>query len=129
MQMSSYKKDRREQAIKKKKRKRNVIIAVVSVVVLALVAVTVITVMSSIGTETYSDGQQSIKLNSDGSFTAALYHIRYDGTYVRTGDSIELTYDFGGTTATVFAQLDGDSLYLPIEWDDSHGHGNVLTKR
>ena len=127
--MAVDKKHRREEAIRKSKRKRNIIIAVVSATVLALAAAIIFTVVLSAGTYTYTDGIQILTLHPDGTFTAILYHgERYTGSFVRHDDRIELTYG-GDLPVTANARLDGDSLTLPLEWDDSHNHGRVLTLR
>ena len=126
--MPSVKKNRREKAIKKAKLKRNILIAVIGVLVLGTAAAIIISAIISSGTETYSDGSgQSLNLYSNGTFDASLYHgNKYSGTYVRNESGVELTYN---EYMTVQAWIDGDTLYLPAEWDDGHGHGSTLTKR
>ena len=123
--MSNTKTARREQAIKQAKRKKIVLIAVAVSVVMIAAIISVSTLLIG-GAETYSDGHQIITLSADGSFTASLAHeTRYSGTYERISGGVMFTY--GGRTA--FAEVEGDELELPHEWNDGHGHGSHLTKR
>ena len=124
--MASNKKARRELAQKKAKQKKILIFSIGGALILAIAAVIIVTAVNAANTETYSSTGQSIRLNANGEFSASLFHgSTYGGTYEKTDGSVIFTY--GETTA--IAMLDGDTLFLPPEWDDGHGHGSVLTRR
>ena len=124
--MKSTKRARRELAAKKASRKRIFLIIVAAAVALAAASAIIIGAVYSANLETYSDGYATIELRPDGRFTASLYHNEnYNGTYVKTADRVEFTYD----AVTISTELDGNSLRIPYEWEDGHGHGSLLPKR
>ena len=125
--MKEDKKTRRELAVKKAKRKKLIIIIAASAVVLALVALIVISTFNSANTIEYSDAYgQSFLLRPNGQFIARTFHGNtFGGTYDTFENGYLITYS--GTTGIVW--VEGDTLYLPTEWDDGHGHGNALTLR
>ena len=124
--MAKDKKVKRELAAKKAKQKRNIIIAICAVIALLLVAAVIFNAVQSARTEVYTRGNASITLRPNGEFTAILFHgERLSGTYVKSEDSVAFTHI--GTT--VIGELEGNTLHLPEEWDDGHGHGYIFTKR
>jgi len=128
--MALSKKARRQQALARKKRKKIIIITAVAVVVVAIVVVVVVLLVGSAGTETYSDGSQTIRFLPDGTFTAKLSHGRsFSGTYSNTTQGNMTIVSFTSSGVTVNGEVEGGLLYLPHEWDDGHGHGAVLTKK
>ena len=121
---------RRELAQKKAKQKKMIIIAVVVVVVLAIAAFAIITAIQAAGTETYTDGHQTVVLKPNGTFTADLYHdAHYSGTYTmdKQGDWPLVTLTYGNNTSTV--EIIEGAFTLPADWQDDHGHGSVLYKK
>ena len=126
-------KDARRELAKKqaKQRKTTITITVAAVVALALVAVIVIFAVRSARTETYTDGEQSVQLLPDGTFTAIISHgTEYSGTYIKTEQegSTLVTY----TTAvgqTVSGEIANDQLLIPAAWLDEHSHNSVLPKK
>jgi len=126
----SKQQDRRERAIKKAKRQKTIAIASIAVVALALIAFGIYSAISSAGTETYSDGSQVIKLRPDATFTASLSHgEKYSGSYTKTEQEGKTVIAFTGNEKTVYGEIDGANLRIPIEWQDDHGHGDTLKKR
>ena len=119
---------KRELAIKKAKRKKAIIIVVVSVVALALVVALVISAVTSAMTEVYTDGSTTIELRPSGRFSAKMYHQdTYSGTYAKSADGTSVTFTYSGLS--VVGRIEGNTLHLPSEWDDGHGHGTVLPKK
>jgi len=128
--MAMSKKARRQKALARKKRKKIIIITAVAVVVVAIVVVAVVLLVGSAGTETYSDGSQTIQFLPDGTFTATLSHSRsFSGTYAKTEQGDITIVAFTSSGVTVNGEIEGGLLYIPHEWDDGHGHGAVLTKK
>ena len=124
------KKVKREMEAKQAKTKKVIVISAVVVVFLAIAALFVYDAVMKSGTEFYSDGHQSVRLFSDGTFTAELYHgVRYSGTYekIGQGDDFSIAYTSGDVTVT--GEVTGRLLHIPEEWQDDHGHGTVLTKQ
>ena len=79
--------------------------------------------------DVYSDGSQTIRLVSDGSFTAVLSHNkRLNGTYSKKTENnrIVISFTADGKTSTGF--IADNALHFPEEWEDGHHHGNVLPK-
>ena len=122
--MAKNKKARAELAQKKAKDKRKKLILISAGAGLALVGIILFGLVTAARTERYGDGNASIELRPSGRFSATLYHERFSGTYTRMDGAIAFTVD--GVTVT--AELDGELLFLPEEWDDDHGHGSVLFK-
>jgi len=106
---------------------KNVIKMAIAVIAAALL---ILSCSQKARTETFSDGGQSVLLFTNGTFTARLAHnVRKNGTYVRNVDenmTIILFYIDGKVS---FGRIENDNLYFPEDWDDSHGHGNVLPRR
>jgi len=62
-------------------------------------------------------------LRKSGSFTAQLAHYSFKGTYAESGQTIVFTVD----GEDVEGSISGEILTLPLEWEDGHGHGLILT--
>ena len=120
---------RRELARKKAKRNRMIAITVVSAVLLIAATLITYTVIQNSLAEVYTDGEQTVSLRPNGRFRAELAHENYRGSYKKTEEDgatvVTLTYG----KASVVAHLYDDQMELPEEWNDDHGHGDVLTKK
>ena len=124
--MATNKKAKREEELKKAKRNKMITIIAVAAAVVILAGAIILKMMLPDGTEKYSDGGQTVNLRSDGTFNATLYHnAQYNGTYEKVSGGVNFTYD--GQTA--FAPIQGNTMELPEEWGDDHGHGSILTKQ
>ena len=124
------KKTRRELAKKKAKMRKIIIILSVVIVVIAAAAVVTISMIISAGTDTYTDGHQTVKLRSNGRFVAELHHDeKFRGTYSmeQQGNWPVIAFTTGGET--VYGQFMEDNLLLPDAWHDDHGHNTVLPKK
>jgi len=124
------KKARRELARKKARRRKLIIILTVIVIVLAVAAIVTISTIMNAGTDTYTDGDQFVKLRPNGRFVANLHHDeKYRGTYEITeqGNWPVIAFTTGGET--IYGQFMEDNLFLPDAWQDDHGHNSVLTKK
>jgi len=123
-------KARRKQALARARRKRIIIRSAVGLVALALAVLVTLYVIQRVGTETYSDGTQIVKLSSDGTFTASLYHgSYYSGTYAKSSRDGVTTVAFTSGGVTYEGEIDGKILHIPHEWEDDHGHGGVMAKQ
>ena len=117
---------RLEQERLKAKKKRITTVVCIAAAVFLIAALIVTNVLLSSGTEVYTDGQQTITLRPNGTFTAKLAHnVRYRGKYTRE----ENTIVFSADGQYYFAYITGDVIHPPEEWDDGHGHGGSLTKK
>ena len=124
------KKERRDLAIKQARRKKIVILAVVLLVILSLVAYFVITAIMSSGAEVFSDGFQTVSLQSNGNFIANLAHsVTYRGTYTLSEQNDITIVSFTHSGVTVESEIENEQLSLPEAWWDTCGHGTVLPKR
>jgi hypothetical protein len=120
----------REKAKRQAKRRKILIICVCALVAAVLLAFAVLAMIRNATAETYSDGNQTVRLFSDMTFKADLTH----------GKSISGSYkilDTDGGTAVLFSSggrevrgfIENGSLRIPREWEDGCGHGNVLPRR
>jgi len=124
---------KKEKAVIRARRKAFIIIGIFALVVVAA-AVVGINIRKQNNAEvsqeeTYTYGGQVVQLLSNGTFSASLAHnVRKSGTYVKAEES--------GSTKVIFIVNDeeevgwiiNNALYLPHEWDDGHGHGNVFPR-
>jgi len=79
--------------------------------------------------EIYSYHGQTIQLFTDGKFTASLAHnVTKNGTYIKTLDNDRIIVSFNVNGVIEVGRIINDSLHIPGEWDDRHGHGNVFPK-
>jgi len=79
--------------------------------------------------EAYSLGRQTVHLFEDGTFSARLAHnVNKDGTYTRAEESgrSRITFNSGGRAEDGW--IINDSLHMPHEWEDGHGHGSVFPR-
>jgi len=79
--------------------------------------------------EIYRYGGQTIRLLSDGSFIASMAHgIRKEGTYSKTTEGDITTVIFNSNGRDEIGRIINNTLHIPQEWDDGHGHGNRFPK-
>ena len=110
--------------------KSNIIIfAVLAAIVIALIILVVYQRYQRGETQSFTDGHQTVTLEKDRSFTARLAHESKSGTYTKKteGDVTTVTFVCNGETAVGW--IIDDTLTLPDEWDDHHGHGSTLKRR
>ena len=108
------------------KTKRNTIITIVICVCLAVI-VTVPAVKSEIQhsrDRVYAtDDKQTITLRENGTFTARLAHTTKNGTYTLEDQMSFIIVMFTSDGQTTGGLILNDTLQLPADWDDGHGHG------
>ena len=133
IEKAARKKAEAEAAEKKAKRQKAVTITVVSIAVVCIVALIVFLSMRQSGNRVYEGGGQTITLRTDGTFNATLAHPpAKNGTYTESTENgvtaISFTIDGETVTGTISetGTVSGSALTIPEEWDDGHGHGNVL---
>ena len=120
---------KKEEALKKSNRKKILILGICALVVIAAAAIAMYFFTYNDGTEIYSAGGQTVHLYDDGTFTASLAHnVRKGGRYEKLANEnvIEVMFYVDGRTESGW--ILNDSLYIPDEWDDGHGHGSVLRR-
>jgi hypothetical protein len=121
---------RREAAIKKQKQKKIAAVCVCAAAVTALAVFLISSAVRQSSVETYSDGSQIVQLLEDGSFSAVLAHnVRKNGTYTKSADTGAVTVSFNRNGVVEIGRIENNALRIPDEWDDGHGHGNILPKR
>jgi len=80
-------------------------------------------------TEIYSYHGQTVQLSADGNFTASLAHgVKKSGTYSKTAENDRIIVSFNVNGNVEVGRIINNSLHLPKEWDDGHGHGDVFPK-
>ena len=80
-------------------------------------------------TEVYSFHGQTIQLFSNGNFEAVLAHgVHKSGIFTRNTDGgrTVISFNINGVIENGF--IIDNSLHIPREWDDGHGHGNVFPR-
>jgi len=127
------KKQKKLNAIKKTRIKKIVIGLCSLVLVIALVFIlgskfTQKSVEIPVDIEIYSYHGQTIQLFADGRFSAALAHNVKNGTYTKTNENSEISVLFNINGNIEVGRIINNLLYLPREWDDGHGHGNIFQK-
>ena len=120
------KKERKAQALKKAKRKKMIVAGVCGLVVLVIVALIIFNAYQRSKIRVYTDGYQKVTLHDDGSFNAVLAHEVRTGTYVESTEDGVIMVTFISGENSVNGSITNDSLALPEEWDDGHGHGSIL---
>jgi len=126
------KKVRQEVKMKKAKQKKKIVIIVLAVLLIALAIAIAISLSGGDGTETYSDGHQTLKLFPDGTFTVELFH-----GFTRNGSYVKTEGEKAGVTSIMFFTEEGYALgeiedgvfHIPDDWADDHGHGSELRKQ
>jgi len=125
-------KAKKMESMAKKAKKKKLIIAGVCIAVVTAAAVLTILIFPThkqTEAEIYSYHGQSVQLLPDGSFNARLSHnVRKNGTYTKINESSRIIVQFNidGRVETGF--IINNSLHIPAEWDDGHGHGNIFPR-
>jgi len=120
---------KKEKAAKKANRKKLLVIGICALVVIAAAAVGLFLYTYESSDETYSAGGQSVRLSANGKYTANLAHgVRKSGTYIREIEDGRTTIYFDVNGREEIGWIFSDALHMPREWDDGHGHGNILNR-
>jgi len=120
---------KKEIAAKKVIMKRILVIGIFVLVLAAVFGVRMYLTAQQKKIETYSAGGQTVQLFNNGKFTAALAHnVRKSGTYTRLDEEGFSTVTFITDGREETGWIVNDSLHIPAEWDDGHGHGSVLPR-
>jgi len=122
---------KKERAEKKAKQKKLIILCI-CVSLAVIIGVSIFVIQNLVGNEAaeiYSYQGQTIQLLNDGRFTAMLAHnVRKSGTYTKTDENGIITVAFNTNGNIETGWIINNSLHIPREWDDGHGHGNVFPK-
>jgi len=118
-----------KEAIKRAKRKKIITITACITVAAVIIAAVVFFVLDYQNNHrVYASGDSTVTLSGNGNFRATLYHgERIAGTYTESDENgvTVITFTHDGETSTGW--LTGNSLTIPDEWDDDHGHGSNYT--
>ena len=120
------KRERKAAAIKKAKRKKMIFIIASAAVVVVIAALVIINALHKSKTRVFTDGHQTITLSYNGSFTAELAHEKRNGTYTESTANGVTTVTFIINGVGVDGSIADNTLTLPEEWQDDHGHGDKL---
>jgi|GEM_PF-499760 len=118
---------RRELAMKRDKRKKIIRMTLGIAVAIAIVALIVINATQKIEERVFTDGNQTITLRDNGTFSARLAHdARKRGNYEENvaGDVTTVVFTEGEVTTN--GTIVNNVLTIPAEWEDAHGHGREL---
>jgi len=124
-------KSQKTKLARKKAKRKKIIIWVISIT--AVLAISAALILYFVNRENNSDrvyvsGDQTVTLNDDGTFKAELYHgVNISGTYTESteGGVVIITYLHDGIVTT--GTISGNTLIIPEEWEDDHGHGYNFT--
>ena len=128
---------KKQQNAKKKANKKNIAgILIFIFVVLAVAAYLLIPGLlenksggQQFETGIYTHGRQKVELNENGTFTANLAHgVNKSGTYTKKAEGKRTIITFNTNGKQEIGRMENNSLHLPNEWDDGHGHGGIFTK-
>jgi uncharacterized ion transporter superfamily protein YfcC len=121
---------RKEKAIRKARQKTILIVSIIALIITAVIAVGVYSASRQNNAEIYSTGGQTVQLFADGNFSARLAHNTLkNGTYTKREDGSNTIVSFNVDGRVELGRIENNRLFIPEEWDDGHGHGNVLRKR
>jgi len=129
----------KNKALKREKAKikaRRKTIIIISILVLVVIAAAVVGIhfrnqnhKNILQEEIYSYRGQTVHLLADGTFSAKLAHnVNKDGTYTRAEESGRTKISFKSGGRDEDGWIINDSLHLPKEWEDGHGHGSVFPR-
>ena len=120
--------NRRQEAMKRDKRKKRIIAAVCGAVLVTIAVLLIVGQIQQRGTRTFISGRNSVTLNTDGTFRAALPHgVERSGTFTETTTDGVTTVSFNQGGTTVNGNIEDNVLTIPDEWDDGHGHPRSYT--
>jgi len=133
---SRKKAQKQENAIKKANRKKFFAIMIFSLIVLAVAAIIFVPgILQTISgsshneSEVFGQGRSIIELNVNGTFSASLPHnVNKSGTYTKTVEGARTLVNFNVDGNIEVGRIENNSLHLPREWDDGHGHGTVFPR-
>ena len=121
---------RRQNAIKKAKRKKMMILAVCLAIAAVIGTLLIVNALQQSAIRTFVSGNNYVTLFADGSFEARLPHnVRRVGTYEEHGEGDVRTISFLSGGRVENGSLSGNTLTIPLEWDDGHGHPRLYTLR
>jgi len=128
----SSKKARREAARKKARQKKMTVLIVCMLAVAAIAALIIVNLSPQSDGRVFVAGNNQVTLYEDGSFTAELPHgVSKSGTYMEIEhiDDDATTISFTMEGRTEVGSIIGDTLTIPHEWDDGHGHATEFVLR
>ena len=123
MEIIMGKSKKTKEAIRKAKRKKIITIIICTVVAVLIIAAAVFFILRQSDNRVYVSDSNTIVLSSKGTFEARLYHGKsITGTYTESDENTVtvITFTHDGVTST--GMLAGNSLTIPDEWGDDHGH-------
>jgi len=124
---------KKENAVKKARLKAFIVVLIVVLIVAAVAVIGIVRNQNNSAkqnnAEIYGYRNQSVTLSGDGTFSANLSHgVRKNGTYTRKTEDARTVISFNVDGKTETGRIENNSLYLPREWDDGHGHGTVFPR-
>ena len=115
---------RRKQAMKRDKRNKRILVALCGIAIVAVIVLFSINQYKRRGIRVFALGNNSVSLTRDGDFNANLFHgVQRSGTFTETtldDGTIVVTFNEDGQVADGI--IDGNTLTIPMEWDDGHRH-------
>ena len=123
-------KNQKKERLAKKAKKRKILITIAAAAAVITAACLVFTI-NSINRrnilETYSYQRQTVRFFANGNFTAVLPHdVRKNGTYTKVTEDGRTTVLFNVNGIMETGWIINNSLHIPAEWDDGHGHINIF---
>jgi len=127
---------RKEAAIAKSKRIGIIMMTVLITVVVSIISLIVFAIIHQASIETYGNANVRIQMLDNGQFSAVFPHTGtrrgvYEKEESENGETLVNFYVKYSEDDVRFevGRIIDDRLFIPSEWDDGHGHGNILPRR
>ena len=123
---------KKKEKAKKVEMQKKILIAVICVLIAGIIGVLIFRMHNANEkriNEIYSYHGQTVQLLEGERFIAILSHnVRKSGTYTKANenDRVAVTFSYDGKNETGW--IINNSLHIPREWDDGHGHGNIFPR-
>ena len=120
---------KKEKFAKKSRQRKLLIIGVCSLVIVVVVGLALYSAVMNKDTEIYGYYGQTVQLLENGNFSAILAHnARKNGTYTKMAENGRIGVLFNVNGSLQLGWIINNALHIPPEWDDGHGHGNILPR-
>ena len=129
---SALKKAKKAAAAKKAKQKKALTTAIITVIAVGIIGISIFIITKPSDRRVFSNENYTVSLQGDATFKADLCGYSLEGHYVENNPSEEdgsTTIAFTANGETLDGTIVSNTLIIPDEWDDNHGHGNTLWLR
>jgi len=129
---SALKKAKKAAAAKKAKQKKTITTAIIAVIAVGIIGISIFIAVKPSDRRVFSNENYTVSLLNNATFKADLCGYSLEGSYVESSQGEEdgsVTIAFTANGETLEGTISSNTLTIPDEWDDNHGHGNTLWLR